>query len=156
MQIQSLYEMTSAAPAVVTGQAGGEMGKNEFLQLLVTQMQNQDPMEPMDNAAMTAQLAQFSSLEQMQNLNAQFEGFQQSSAVAMSLMNSGKPVVLELLDGTAVEGVLERVQWIGGEMQFVVDGETYSISYVTSLQAGESIADPVQEEPAGEPQGDVL
>ena len=45
------------------------LGKEDFLLLLVTQMQYQDPLEPTDNTEYVAQLAQFSSLEQMQNLN---------------------------------------------------------------------------------------
>ncbi|MCK5126320.1 MAG: hypothetical protein KAR42_08685 [candidate division Zixibacteria bacterium] len=46
-----------------------EMGKDEFLQLLVAQLAHQDPTEPMKNEAFVAQLAQFSSLEQMENMN---------------------------------------------------------------------------------------
>ncbi len=154
MEIQSLYETTNATTEVLTGQPGGALGKNEFLQMLVTQMQNQDPMNPMDNAQMTAQLAQFSALEQMENLNSQFEGFQQSSTAAMSLMNSGKPVVMELIDGSTVEGILEKVQWMGGETQFVVDGAIYSSGNVTSLQTGEPVAGSA-EEAAEAPQGEV-
>ena len=45
-----------------------ELGKDAFLQLLMTQMQYQDPLEPVDNSQMLAQLAQFSALEQMQNV----------------------------------------------------------------------------------------
>ena len=48
---------------------GSELGKEEFLQLLVTQMKYQDPLEPTDNTEYVSQLAQFSELEQMQNLN---------------------------------------------------------------------------------------
>ncbi|MDF7808007.1 flagellar hook capping FlgD N-terminal domain-containing protein [Pontiellaceae bacterium B12219] len=145
MEIESLYEINSATMPSLTGVAGGELGKNEFLQMLVTQMQNQDPMEPMDNTQMTAQLAQFSALEQMENLNSQFEGFQQSSTAAMSLMNSGQPVVMELIDGSSVKGVLEKVQWMGGETQFVVNGTTYSSGDVTSLQTAETPADVAEE-----------
>ncbi|MFO8086005.1 MAG: flagellar hook capping FlgD N-terminal domain-containing protein [Desulfobacterales bacterium] len=45
------------------------LGKNDFLSLLVTQLQNQDPLKPMDPTQFTAQLAQFSSLEQLYNIN---------------------------------------------------------------------------------------
>ena len=134
----------STSSQIETGQPGGEMGKEQFLQLLVTQMKNQDPMEPMDNTQMTAQLAQFSSLEQMQNLNSQFEGFQQSTTAAMSMMNAGKPVTLELVKGETVEGMLEKIQWIGGETQFVVEGNSYAASDVISMQSN------VTQDPAAE------
>ena len=45
------------------------LGKDAFMQLLVTKMQNQDPTAPQDDSAMLAQLAQFSTLEQMQQMN---------------------------------------------------------------------------------------
>ena len=52
-----------------TGAAGSALGKDAFLQLLVTQMQNQNPLDPQENGEFVAQLAQFSSLESMQSLN---------------------------------------------------------------------------------------
>lgn len=45
------------------------LGKDAFLQLMITQLRYQDPLDPMDNKDSIAQMAQFSSLEQMQNLN---------------------------------------------------------------------------------------
>ena len=58
-----------------------EMGKDEFLKLLTYQMQNQDPLNPMDQGKMTGELAQFSQLEQLSNLNSKFDQVQKNQMV---------------------------------------------------------------------------
>ncbi len=50
-------------------QSNGDLGKDAFLKLMIAQLQNQNPLEPLDGTDYSAQLAQFSSLEQMQNIN---------------------------------------------------------------------------------------
>jgi len=59
---------TTGSSTTETGEAFRSVSGDDFLLLLVTQMQNQDPLEPMDNADMLAQLAQFTSLEQMNEM----------------------------------------------------------------------------------------
>jgi len=59
----------ASAAASPTSTANDSLGKTAFLQLLVTQLKNQDPLQPQDNSAFLAQLAQFSSLEQLQQIN---------------------------------------------------------------------------------------
>ncbi len=59
----------------ITAAAQKELGKDDFLQLLITKMTHQDPLNPMQDEDFVAQLAQFSSLEQMANIN---ESLQQS------------------------------------------------------------------------------
>ena len=50
------------------GQGTSELGRNEFMELMLAQLKNQNPLEPQDNGEFISQLAQFSSLEEMQNL----------------------------------------------------------------------------------------
>ena len=53
----------------IIGAGGQTLGKTDFLNLLTTQLQHQDPTQPQDDSAFAAQLAQFSALEQLQNAN---------------------------------------------------------------------------------------
>ena len=57
----------------ITAQAQSTLGKDDFLKLLITKLTHQDPLNPMDDEAFVAQLAQFSSLEQLQNVNGSLE-----------------------------------------------------------------------------------
>lgn len=81
-----------------TGTAGSALGKDAFLQLLVTQMKNQNPLDPQENGEFVAQLAQFSSLESMQSLNDSVlyiaAGLQSSQALQASSL-VGRNVIVE-------------------------------------------------------------
>jgi len=75
-------------------QDNSKINKVQFLQLLVTQMKHQDPLNPMGNEQMLAQLAQFSSLEQMSNLN---DNLAQANTVSQFINSTqliGKNVVI--------------------------------------------------------------
>ncbi len=87
---------TTATPTYTSSDSGDVMGKDDFLTLLVAQLENQDPMNPEDATEFTSQLAQFSSLEQLYNLNDSMEelseGQKQSDRIA-TLDLIGKDVV---------------------------------------------------------------
>ncbi len=80
--IDSLNQTTTAATGKSTAKTKAEatMGKEDFLKLLVAQLQNQDPLSPEDPTEFTAQLAQFSSLEQLTTLNESMDNFVTSNA----------------------------------------------------------------------------
>lgn len=81
-----------------------DLGKDDFLTLLLTQLQNQDPLNPTDSTEYTAQLAQFSSLEQLTNINQNLEYlqlFQASINNAQAVSFIGKEI-LALGDGVPV------------------------------------------------------
>ncbi|MHC8304689.1 flagellar hook assembly protein FlgD [Pseudomonas sp. PB3P13] len=108
---------SSDSLATATGTATGkkELGKDAFLQLLVTQLKNQNPLEPQDNGEFVAQLAQFSSLEGITTLNDTVSGIagnynssqalQASSLVGRSVIAPGDKAVVDTsksLSGTVV------------------------------------------------------
>jgi flagellar basal-body rod modification protein FlgD len=75
-QLSDLPEVGSGS----TTTAKNSLGKNEFMRLLTTQMQYQDPLNPVDNGQMLAQLAQFSQLEQLQGLSSKIDSMVTASA----------------------------------------------------------------------------
>ncbi|MDD1968929.1 flagellar hook assembly protein FlgD [Pseudomonas putida] len=95
--LKSLQSATSGkAGDSTTGSS--TLGKDSFLQLLVTQMQNQNPLDPQDNSEFVAQLAQFSSLETMQNLSTSVDaigGMYQSSQALQASSLVGRTVVVD-------------------------------------------------------------
>jgi flagellar basal-body rod modification protein FlgD len=61
--------VNTATSSATTNTAKNTLGKDSFMKMMIAQLQNQDPLNPMDGTAFVAQLAQFTSLEQLQNLN---------------------------------------------------------------------------------------
>jgi flagellar basal-body rod modification protein FlgD len=95
------------------------MGKDDFLNLLVMQLKYQDPLNPMEDKEFISQLAQFTSLEQMYNLNSTL-----SSVKAFLLI--GRSVTAEFVDETTtdmrrVQGVVESVKVSDGKFYAVVN-----------------------------------
>ena len=135
--IGTTQDAAQALSSEAIGSPGGALGKDEFLQLLVAQLQNQDPIDPVDNAQMIAQLAQFSSLEQMQNLNDQFSGLRHEETLLQSMLITGKPIHAQLQDGTRVEGVVDQVVWQNNAARLVVGGVPYALGDFASLQIAE-------------------
>src|SRR3972149_6451834 len=82
------------------------MGKDAFLKLLVTQLQNQDPLKPTDNTEFVAQLAQFSSLEGIQNLNSTMDGMASGISSLQDFSSSG-------LIGRVVKALASQVEFDG-------------------------------------------
>ncbi|MBX8491519.1 flagellar hook assembly protein FlgD [Pseudomonas cichorii] len=89
-------------PKATATNSSEALGKDAFLQLLVTQMKNQNPLDPQDNTQFVAQLAQFSSLESMQNLTSTVDSIATSYKSSQALQASslvGRSVIVET--GTA-------------------------------------------------------
>lgn len=105
--------------------AGGSLDKDAFLQLLVAQMQYQDPLEPTDNTEYISQLATFSSLEEMQNLN-------QSMTEGSAYNLVGKYVFVKVTNNKTGEtfydhGMVEYVMRENGKVYISVNDSLYNI-----------------------------
>lgn len=111
--------------------ASQELGKDDFLKLLLTQLSNQDPTSPMENTEFIAQMAQFSSLEQMTNMSTEFAKLANmlNSNEAVSLL--GKNVTISTGD-TSLNGVVEAVTR-GEDPQVEVNGMLYSMDQIKSV-----------------------
>lgn len=120
----------------VSDEAGGAMGKDEFMTLLITEMQNQDPMDPVDNKEMIAQLAQFSSLEQIQNLNEQFDTFRANNNLAFATGLLGNNVGIQSGMET-VYGVVNNVSLSDGQVKVTVGETEYDASDLVSMSLPE-------------------
>ncbi len=138
------------------------MGKDAFLQLLVNQLRNQDPLNPVNDKEFLAQMAQFSSLEQMQNLNTGFkEGFTemiqaldaglydnfqalvsmnnnlivQQNFQAMNLLGKEVTAVVERTgDNRIIEGVVEKVSFKEGRVLMEINEETLYMDEVVQFE----------------------
>jgi flagellar basal-body rod modification protein FlgD len=100
-----------------------QLDRNAFLKLLITQMQNQDPLQPMDNTEFIAQLAQFSALEQTQQTNDNLGTLMQMVGISQAMGLLGKTVQALSSSGTVVSGVVEKVQFDGAQAWLTV-GDT--------------------------------
>ncbi|MBI4681965.1 MAG: flagellar hook assembly protein FlgD [Nitrospirae bacterium] len=95
MDISTIASIGSATPYSDGAKGGNALGKQDFLNLLLMQLSQQDPLNPMDNTEFTAQLSQFSSLEELANINSTLNDvlvFQQSMQNASIANLIGKSV----------------------------------------------------------------
>lgn len=128
------YQAQQTAKASSSTVSNTTMGKDAFLQLLVTQLQYQDPLDPQDNADYLAQLAQFSALEQMTNVS---EGLAKVSELVSNIDTS-------VLVGQLSTMIGQNVQWTTTTQTADADGKP--ISTTTKLEGtvkGVSISDGV-------------
>jgi flagellar basal-body rod modification protein FlgD len=95
--------------------------QTDYMKLLVTQLQNQDPLEPMSNQDMSAQLAQFSQLEQLENLNQSFGQVLENSEQGLANDLIGKEVSFIDMDSFNTDGT-PGVPTTGQVTKMVMDG----------------------------------
>ncbi len=105
-----------------TSSSSGSLDEADFLSLLTTQLQNQDPLSPMDDT----QSAQFSQLQSQQSLTSQFQSFESNSAVQQAASMLGAAVTVATTDASgnssSVSGTVNAIQVVNGQPQFTMTG----------------------------------
>ncbi len=116
----------------VTGkQVSQSLGKDDFLKLLITQLSNQDPTSPMENTEFIAQMAQFSSLEQMTNMNQEFAKLNAMMVSSQGVNTIGKIVDIDV-GGTSVTGKVEAVTY-GANPQVRIGNMYYDMKQISAV-----------------------
>ena len=117
---------SASSPAAAVTNPNGSLGKDDFLKLLVTQLKNQDPMNPMDEKDFMGQMASFSSLEQITNLVSANASTSFAGQVSQSVALIGRQVTWSASDGTSGSGLVQTVTINGGDIALTVDGRQIS------------------------------
>lgn len=84
------YEFGNTHQKTEENKQSGMLGKDAFLNLLITQLRNQDPLNPMEDKEFISQMAQFSSLEQMQELNKNIQASQEEMLEVLDNLNENQ------------------------------------------------------------------
>jgi flagellar basal-body rod modification protein FlgD len=116
------------------------LGKDDFLKLLVTELKNQNPLEPTDNKDFIAQMAQFSSLEQMNNvasamneLNTNLTFLTHQSLLTQGASLIGKMVSGQNNNGDAIKGIVDGVKMSGGSVLLQIGEKILDLIDVTDI-----------------------
>lgn len=132
MPVGSVSDYIVPPSGTTTSDAYSALGKDEFLQLLVTQMQYQDPLNPTSDTEFIAQMAQFSSLEQMQNLNSSFSVYKAYELVGKEVSGT--------VNGTVIEGVVDAVRNQSDGQYAVIGDSLVSIDKITKVKNNTEIS----------------
>ncbi|HUW66308.1 MAG TPA: flagellar hook capping FlgD N-terminal domain-containing protein [Spirochaetia bacterium] len=136
MSVSSVDNNPYQAPASSSSSAIGTTGMNEtdFLDLLVAQLKNQDPDSPQDPSQFAAQLAQFSTVEELQNLNQNVTAFNQASELGEAAALIGKTVTVDMGNNQTDSGAVASVLYnAGNDPQVVVNGNSYGFSAIQEV-----------------------
>jgi flagellar basal-body rod modification protein FlgD len=118
--IEGIIPSTQSTTSTTPASAQSPLGKEDFLQLLVAQLSAQDPLNPMDSREFSAQLAQFSALEQMTNVNATLEDLVKAQ---------------QAMGNSSLISIIGKFVDIPGNSFEYTQGETTNLTYTLGSEA---------------------
>ena len=122
MPVNPIDAASPTAPAAQPRQQG-LLGKDDFLKLLIGQLQHQDPLSPSDPSEQMGQMTQFSILEQLSNLAQSQQAAAANDYDQQAVALIGRTVTYAKPDGSPATGVVERVTFTSRGPALTIDGE---------------------------------
>jgi flagellar basal-body rod modification protein FlgD len=112
-----------------------QLGKDDFLKILITQLQNQDPLQPLEDKEFIAQMAQFSSVEQLSNISTEISLMRQSLGSVSGLIGKQVSWINTSSDVTdnANSGIVEAIAMKNGKQYAIVNGESIDLTNVVGI-----------------------
>ena len=138
-------DATNSNTSAVTTSKDGALGKDDFMNLLVAQLQNQDPLNPMDSTAFTSQLAEFSSLEQLSNVNENLEYLQ----MYQSSINNAQAVSFIGKNIDALGNSIQHERSENEQIHFELSQDSTSV-YINIYNATGDLVKVIEHGPMGE------
>ncbi len=134
MAISGIADYTGYNPDYIPDKPGSELDKYDFLKLIVAQLQYQDPLEPLRSSEFMTQMSALGQLEQIQNLNANFEEMMMSQGVIYGSQLIGQTVqAIDQSTKSVIEGVVGRVSVIDDEVKVQVGDTTVALKDIISV-----------------------
>lgn len=130
---QASQNPRSSSLSEASNTSNSAMQMEDFLQLLTSQISNQDPLEPMKDTEFISQMANIASLEQMQQFTKGFETFADSHKDMVAQAYLGKKVEISE-DGAEVAGIVDSVEkGRDGQVSVTVEGKSYLPANITKV-----------------------
>jgi flagellar basal-body rod modification protein FlgD len=127
--LSSLFAASNQTSTGSSTKKSDGLGEGDFLNLLITQLKNQNPLDPLKDTDFIAQLANFSNLQQMTSVNTNVSSLLQQQNIANATTMIGKQVTTS--DGKS--GIVSQVSMAGGQVSIYVGTNKYLMSDITAV-----------------------
>ena len=118
---------------MVTANFNSQVGRDQFMQLLVTQLRNQDPLEPVNQQDFLGQLAQFSQLEGIERLNLNFAESLKFQQLSQGGALVGSRVEYTNALGESKTGLVDSARVLNGELRFQMGDDTVGLGDLSGV-----------------------
>ena len=113
---------------------------SDFMKMMLSELENQNPMEPMDNKDYMAQMAQMNSVEELQKMNQTLTQLASGSKLSEAANLIGRKVDATLSDGTTTSGLVSSVTMVNNDVLLSVGDQQVAYSAVVSVSAPDTTA----------------